>query len=294
MSAIVLAYSGGFRSSVALRWLADTGHTDIVTVTLDTGQGEDLGAIRGRALSLGAIRAHAIDAREDLAREYLLPSMHVGAFGDGRYPSIDQVAWPLVARTLVEVAAIEGARSVAHAALDTALDDAIRAAQPSMEVLAVARLWPMDPAQLIEYARTHGVAGPRGSGTCRVEQNLWGRVVSWPDGNGSPVVAPPPALPRSPVPPDEAAEVEIRFERGIPVSVNAVPMSPVEIVEILTLIAGRHGVGRFETSGEGRRVVYDAPAAVVLHAAHAASGGSAAVVRLSLGNGQYTVLDSRP
>jgi argininosuccinate synthase len=289
MSTIVLAYSGGFSSSVAVAWLAETCRAEVVTVTLDTGQGEDLSALRGRALSYGAVRAHAIDARDELAREYLLPSIQAGPFGPGRYPAIDGLTWPLIAGKLVEVAAIEGARSVAHGSLDPALDDAIRAISPSLDVLAPARQWQMSPGELVEYARAHRVSVPRPADAhCRIEQNLWGRMVSWREGDGSPDAA----RPRAGAPPSEPAHVEIRFERGLPVSVNAVPMSPVELVEVLAIIAGRHGVGRLEKSGDGRRVVYDAPAAVVLHAAREAAGAPAAVVRLALLNGQYTVLES--
>jgi len=264
MNTIVVAFSGGVASSAAIPRLAAAHTADIVTVTLDVGQGEELGALRARALSCGAVRAHAIDARDELAREFLLPSLEGSALGDGYYPPLSELVYPMVARKLVEIARIEGTRSVAHGTTSDVLDDGIRAIDSSMEILTP--------------------SGLPGSET-RIDQNLWGRMVSWPAGDAPPA----PARPRIAMP-SEPAYLAILFDRGVPVSLNGVPMSPVELLESLTLIAGRHGVGRLEADGEGRRVVYDAPAVVVLHAARAAAGEREGVVRLSVLNGRYTVL----
>ena len=155
MSTIVLAYSGGFASSNAVHWLTEKYGADVVTVTLDVGQGDDLGASRARALSCGAVRAHAIDAREELVREFLLPSLVRGPLSEG--PGIAEFTRPLIARKLLEVARIEGASIVAHASLDESLDAAIRALDPRVEILAPARVWKMDATELSDYARMHGV-----------------------------------------------------------------------------------------------------------------------------------------
>ncbi|HVQ12462.1 MAG TPA: argininosuccinate synthase domain-containing protein, partial [Vicinamibacterales bacterium] len=146
MSTIVLAYSGGFISSNAVHWLTETYAADVVTVTLDVGQGEDLGALRARALSCGATRAHAIDAREELVREFLLPSLVRGPLNEG--PSIAEFTRPLIARKLLEVARIEGASVVAHGSFDESLDAAIRTLDPRITIIAPAREWKLDPAQL--------------------------------------------------------------------------------------------------------------------------------------------------
>ena len=122
MNTIVLAYSGGFASSNAIHWLMEKYPADVVTVTLDVGQGDDLAAVRARALSCGAVRAHAIDAREELVREFLLPSLVRGPLSEG--PGIAEFTRPLIARKLLEVARIEGASIVAHASLDESLDAA--------------------------------------------------------------------------------------------------------------------------------------------------------------------------
>jgi len=271
MSTIVLAYSGGRASSNAIQWLAQTYSTDVVTVTLDVGQGEDLAALRARAMSCGATRAHAIDARDELVREFLLPTLSSGPLGDGVYPPIDALTRPLIARKLLEVAQIEGTSVVAHASHDESIDAALRALDPSATVLAPARESSMN-------------SRPPGH---RVEQTLWGRMISVRDGDDRPDEARPTVVKAS----TEPAHLDIRFENGVPVTVNDVPMPPVELVESLTLIAGRHGVGRLESRSHGRTLVYDAPAAAVLHAARAALGEPTGVVRLSVLNGRCTVLD---
>jgi argininosuccinate synthase len=285
MSTIVLAYSGGFISSNAVHWLTETHAADVVTMTLDVGQGDDLGAIRARALSCGAVRAHAIDARDELVREFLLPSLVRGPLSEG--PGIAEFTRPLIAQKLLEVARIEGASIVAHGSLDKSLDEAIRALDPRIEILVPAREWKLNAAQLSSYARTHGVA-PRPSfePNCRIDQSLWGRMISFRDLDGRPTEAHLKPVSKS----SEAAHIDIHFESGVPVSVNEVPMPPVELVESVALIAGRHGVGRLESTSNGRTVVYDAPAAMVLHTARAALGDRTGVVRLSVLNGGCTVV----
>jgi len=285
MSTIVLAYSGGFISSNAVHWLTETHAADVVTVTLDVGQGDDLGALRARALSCGATRAHAIDAREELVREFLLPSLARGPLNEG--PSIAEFTRPLIARKLLEVARIEGASVIAHGALDESLDAAIRELDPRITILAPAREWKLDAAQLSAFARLHGVSPrPAFAANCRIDQSLWGRRISFRDLDGRPTEAH--LKPLSTM--NEPAHINIQFEAGVPVSVNEVPMPPVELVESLALIAGRHGVGRLESTSNGRTVVYDAPAAMVLHAARAALGARTGVVRLSVLNGGCTIV----
>lgn len=285
MSTIVLAYSGGFGSSTAVHWLTENYGADVVTVTLDVGQGDELGALRARALLRGAVRAHAIDAREELVREYLLPSLVRGPLSEG--PGIAEFTRPLIARKLLEVARIEGASIVAHASLDESLDAAIRAIDPHIEILPAARLWKMDAPQLSDYARSHGVASrPAFTPNCRIDQSLWGRMISFRDLDGRPTEA---HLKPSSIS-SEPAQINLQFEAGVPVSVNDVPMPPVELIESLALIAGGHGVGRLESTSNGRTVVYDAPAAMVLHTARAALGDRTGVVRLSVLNGGCTVV----
>jgi len=287
MNTIVLAYSGGFASSNAIHWLRETHDAEVVTVTLDVGQGEELGAIRARALSCGATRAHAIDAREELVREFLLPSLAHGPLDEG--PLIGEFTRPLIARKLLEVARIEGTSVVAHAARDGAIDAAFQSLDSRMSIVAPAREWQMNDSELDAFARARGIPPRRPPDPdCRIEQSLWGRMISFHDMQGRPEGT----LHRATAKPAESAHLAIRFEGGMPVSINEVPMPPVELVESLALIAGRHGVGRLESSRNGRTVVYDAPAAMVLHTAHAALTGRTGVVHLSVLNGGCTVLNN--
>jgi argininosuccinate synthase len=256
---------------MAVRWLADTYATDIVTVSLDVGQRGDLGELRRRALSCGALRAHVIDVRDDLARAAFTGPHLRDALGEGGYPRIDQWPRPLLARALLEIARIEGARLVAHGSFDHSLDAAIAAIDPTVAVLAPSR----------------GIApADRTDRGYRVDENLWGRLVSWQRGDEAPAVIPAqgPALRAQGPATTEQARLDIGVEHGMPVSINGVPMSPAELVESLALIAGRHGVGRFESSDDGCRVVCDAPAAVVLRTALAAAGENG-VARLAVLNG---------
>ena len=287
MSTIVLAYSGGFKSSVAVHWLSETTRAEVVTVTLDIGQHDDLAGIRSRALSCGAGRAHVIDAREELVQEFLLPSLEGGPRDPDVIPLVGELPARLIARKLLEVARIEGASLVAHAGLDCSIDAAFHALNSGITMLTPAREWPMNPPELMAYARTRGLAARESTDNgCRIDENIWGRTIGFADTDGRPKLTEYAAKS-----PDDGAHLEIRFEAGVPVAINDVPMRPVEILESLALIAGRHGVGRFETSGEGRTIVHDAPAAIVLHTARAALGERTGVVHLTVMDGRCAVLE---
>jgi argininosuccinate synthase len=281
---VVLAYDGGLAASAAIPWLTETHGVEVMTITLDIGQGRDLGELRARAVACGAVRAHAIDARDEFARDVLLPSLY-GQHTDSAPPALAALPRPFIARKLVELAAIEGARSVAHGSSDTTLDDAIHARVPSLRVLAPARVWNMDLTALIAYAKQHRLPVPI-RGAYRVDQHLWGRVLTW-EGDYEPPLATRQLA--------EAALVDIHFERGVPTAINGVPMAPAELIECLSLIAAQHGIGRIDLAGQDRasagRTLIDAPAAIVLHAAARASGGPAtADICLRLDDGRFTVL----
>ena len=291
-SPVVLAFAGGIHASAAIPWLVDTMGVDVVTVTLDVGQGNELGELRARALACGAVRAHVVDARDDFAREVLFPSLATTAIDGGKKTeaarSISSLPWPLIARKLVEIARIENAGAVAHGATDPAFDAAIRAIDPAIPIIAVAREWTMGDADLASYARAHRLPLQAVAGQdCRIDQNLWGRVVAW---TGEEVPSALRSLTTSRRV-NEPATLELHFEHGAPTSVNGVPMSPAELIECLSLIGGQHGIGQTMESAQGRQVLYDAPAATVLQAAASAAGRSASAdVCLKLADGEYTVL----
>jgi argininosuccinate synthase len=285
-SPVVLAFAGGIHASAAIPWLVDAGVV-VVTVTLDVGQGSELGELRARALACGAVRAHVIDARDEFARDVLFPSLAAPA-PTATARAIAALPWPLIARTLVEIARIEKAGAVAHGSTDPAFDRAIRAIDPSIPILTPSREWSERDADLAAYARARRlpVHAPLAS-NCRIEQNLWGRVVAWTGAEEPPEVR---ARSTSRCL-NEPATVDIHFEHGTPTSVNGVPMSPAELVECLALIGGQHGIGRTRESSPESGILRDVPAATVLHAAATAAERSASAdIRLRLADGQYTVL----
>jgi argininosuccinate synthase len=279
---IVVAYSGGLDTSVAIRWLAEEYGAEIVAVTLDIGQGRELADIRERALALGAIRAHVIDAREEFVRDYIIPALQAGALYEDRYPLATALARPLVARRLVEIARMERATAVAHGCRgkgndQVRLDVSARALEPSIKVIAPARSWDMSPAQVVDYARSRNLPVPTAvESGYSTDANLWGRSIEC--GVLEDPWAEPPEdiykLTRAPhYGPDEPAYIEIAFEAGVPVKANGIEMPLLELIESLDTIAGSHGVGRIDMVenrliGIKSREVYEAPAAIVLHTAH--------------------------
>ena len=176
---VVLAFAGGLHASAAIPWLIDTMGVEVVTVTLDVGQGHELGELRARALDCGASRAHVVDARDDFARDVLFPSLRTAAADEARN-AITALAWPLIARKLVEIARIEHASAVAHGSTDPAFDAAIRAIDSSIDIVAPARKWTMGADDLASYARARRLPVTATSATdCQIDQNLWGRIVAW-------------------------------------------------------------------------------------------------------------------
>ncbi len=282
MERIVLAYSGGLDTSVAVKWLADKYAAEIVTVTIDLGQGKELDDVRERALAVGAVRAHVVDAREEFARHYVLPALQAGAIYESRYPLATALGRPLIAKKLVEVAEMEDAGMIAHGCTgkgndQVRMDVSARALNPSIKVVAPARVWGLTRPDEIKYAQQHGIPVPASvENPYSTDSNLWGRSIEC-GVLEDPWVEPPEdiyALTKSPVEaPDVPAYVEVEFESGVPTKVNGVSMPLTELINSLETIAGAHGIGRIDMVenrlvGIKSREIYEAPAACVLHAAH--------------------------
>jgi argininosuccinate synthase len=279
---VVLAYSGGLDTSVAVPWLAETYDAEVVCVTMDLGQGKELDSVRERALAAGAVRAHVLDVREEFASQYVLPALQAGAIYEGSYPLATALGRPLIARKLVEIARIEGAASIAHGCTgkgndQVRLDVSARALEPGIRVIAPAREWDMTRPDEIEYARRRGIPVPvTVASPYSTDANLWGRSIEC-GVLEDPWVEPPDdvyTLTKDPSEcPDEPAYVELTFEQGVPAAVNGVSMPFTEIIASVATIAGAHGVGRIDMVenrlvGIKSREIYEAPAAVVLHQAH--------------------------
>src|SRR6187549_1110046 len=221
MDRIVLAYSGGLDTSVAIPWLADQHDAQIVTVTMDLGQGKELEDARERALALGAARAHVIDARDEFVRDYILPALQAGAVYEDRYPLATALGRPLMARRLVEIARMEGASAIAHGCTgvhndQVRLEASIRALDPSLSVIAAAQVWTATVEEKVEFARQRRVAVPDpATPTYSIDTNLWGRAIA-SGGLENAWVEPPEdiyTLTRSPQEsPDQSAYVELDFQ----------------------------------------------------------------------------------
>lgn len=283
MRRIVLAYSGGLDTSIAIPWLADTYQAEIVTVTMDLGQGKELEDARERALGLGAARAHVRDLRDEFARQHILPALQACAIYENHYPLATALGRPLIAKHLVDVARQEDASAVAHGCGTEKGNDAARietavgVLNPDLEILAPLAMWDIPRAEKVAFARKRGIPVPHTADSpYTTDVNLWGRSIEY-GVLDDPWVEPPAdvyQLTRSPAEaPDTPAYVEVEFDAGVPVAINGVAMSLVELIGSLETIAGAHGVGRIDMlenrlGGTKSREIYEAPAAVLLHAAH--------------------------
>src|SRR3954469_21888219 len=279
MERIVLAYSGGLDTSVAIPLLREHYGAEIITATMGLGQGRELEEVRDRALAIGAARAHVLDLREEFGREFVSRAIKADALYENRYPMGTALARPLIARRLVEIAGIERATTIAHGGRrrDGRLETALRAIAPEIRVLAPVCEWQMSRADEMQYGRSHGVRLPvHADAPCRADVNLWGRSIDC-GAFADPWAEPPDDIfiltrPSTSCP-DEPAYVEIAFDRGLPTAINDVSMPLLELIASLRLIAGAHGVGRIDwvenrSVDKKPRELYEAPAAVLLHAAH--------------------------
>ncbi|MFL6042378.1 MAG: argininosuccinate synthase [Gaiellales bacterium] len=280
---IVLAYSGGLDTSVALRWLADEYSADVVALLVDVGQGIDTEQTTARALQAGAAEVVIVDARAEFAAEYVLPILQAGALYEGRYPLVSALSRPLIAKHLVAVAAEHGASAVAHGCTGKGNDQvrfetAVAALAPELAVLAPVRDWGMTREQEIAYAAQHGIEVPVKSGAAySVDQNLWGRSIE-AGPLEDPWAAPPDAAFALTMTAEKALAapqvVEIAFEQGVPVAIDGEALPLPALIGRAAAIAGAHGVGRLDMIenrlvGIKSREIYEVPAAALLLAAYA-------------------------
>ncbi len=279
---IVLAYSGGLDTSVAVPWLQEEYGVDVVTLTIDLGM-VDLESIRERAMQVGAAKALTVDGRETLVREFLFPALQAGAIYEEQYPLATALGRPLIARCLVEAARAEGAYAVAHGCTgkgndQVRIDVGVAALAPELKVIAPIRDWGMSREDEIEYGQARNLPINPGKSRFSVDENLWGRSAEAGELEDPWREPPEDAYAwTNPVSqtPDTPAYLEIRFEQGIPTAVDGETMAGVDLIRHLNALAGEHGVGRVDhlenrLVGIKSREVYETPAAVVLHAAHKA------------------------
>jgi argininosuccinate synthase len=282
---VVLAYSGGLDTSVAVPWLRETQGHEVITLTVDVGGGVDAAAVQRRALAAGARRAIVVDARNAFVTDYIWPALQAGSLYQAQYPLATALARPLIARLLVDAAHEAGASLVAHGCTgkgndQVRFDVAVAALDPSLRVIAPMRVgMGMTRDEELAYAQARGIDVPTGpSSPFSIDVNLWGRSIE-AGVLEDPWTPPPPDAFEWTVDPADAPptprEVVIGFEAGVPISLDGQPLGGVELVERLNERAGAHGIGRIDhvedrLIGIKSREIYEAPAAVVLHAAHSA------------------------
>jgi argininosuccinate synthase len=280
---LVLAYSGGLDTSVAIRWLKDQGW-DVIAFTVDLGEKKDLDAVQARALKTGASAAYVADGREPFLQLFVWPSLQAGAVYEKEYPLATALGRPLIAAMLVQVARREGATAIAHGCTgkgndQVRFDVATAALAPDLQVVAPVREWGMNRDDEIEYAGRHGIEVPATvASPYSTDENLWGRSIE------AGVLEDPWAEPPADVYawtqdprrcPPEPAYVEIGFKHGVPVSLDGRGMNPIDLVTTLNRVGGENGVGRIDhlenrLIGIKSREIYEAPAAVLLLQAHQA------------------------
>ena len=277
---IVLAYSGGLDTTVAVPWLQEKYDADIITLTIDLGMVE-LEPIRQRALSIGASEAITVDGRETLVNEFLFPSLQAGTIYEEQYPLATALGRPLIARYLVEAAKEHEAYAIAHGCTGKGNDQVrievgIAALGPEIDVIAPIRDWGMSREAEIEYGQARNLPINANRSRFSTDENLWGRSVEAGELE-DPWLEPPEDayLWTSPVAntPDDPAYVEIHFEEGIPTAVDGESMGGVDLVNHLNTLSGTHGIGRIDhvenrLVGIKSREIYECPAATLLHAAH--------------------------
>ena len=282
MSSVILAYSGGLDTSVAIRWIKEQYDLDVITLTIDVGNERDLPEIAKRAEQIGAVKSLVIDARADLTHYFLWPALQAGALYEGQYPLATALARPLIARLLVEVARAEGAVAVAHGCTgkgndQVRFDVAINTLAPDLKIIAPQREWSMTRDNEIAYAAQHGIPIPVTSASpYSTDLNLWGRSVEC--GVLEDPWAEPPAdvyAWTSNTPVSEPTYIEITFDHGIPVALDGEEIDGVALIEKLNELAGSYGIGRIDhvenrLVGIKSREIYEAPAATVLLTAHKA------------------------
>jgi argininosuccinate synthase len=281
---VLLLYSGGLDTSVMLKWIQDSYEAEVVCLTVNLGQpGEDYEVISEKALRLGALECHVVDAREEFAKEYVVPAIKANALYGGGYPLFTALGRPLIAKLAVDYARRSGCDTIAHGCTGKGNDQVrieatVATLAPELKTIAPVRSWQMGREEEIAYAREHGIPVKGGTEVApySIDDNLWGRSSEgrWieeldhaPEDDVFQLVT------RPELAPDEAEIVEVEFEQGVPVGLNGERLRLVDLLERAAEIAARHGVGivdHIEDRIVGLKVrdIYEAPAAAILLPAH--------------------------
>lgn len=282
---IVLAYSGGLDTSVAIAWLKETYNAEVIAFCADLGQGEELDPVEAKALKTGASKAYVEDLREEFIRDYIFPMLRANAIYEGIYLLGTSIARPLIAKKQIDIAIKEGADAVSHGSTGKG-NDQVRfelsyyALKPDIKVIAPWREWPFNSREsLIDYSEKHGIpVTATKAKPYSTDRNIF--HISYEGGIlEDPWAEPPQDMYTMMVPPekapDKATYIEVDYKEGNPVAINGEQLGPVALFEKLNKIAGENGIGRVDLVenryvGMKSRGVYETPAGTVLHAAHRA------------------------
>ncbi len=284
MPKLILAYSGGLDTTTAIKWLTVERGYEIIALNIDVGASREQALLEERGMAAGAVKVRVVDAREDFLRYFAFPALAAGALYQDGYPLATALARPLMAKLLVDVAHEEGATAVAHGCTgkgndQVRFDIGIQTLDPSIEIVAPTREKSMARETQMEYLAQHGVHIPwTDKGPFSIDENLWGRSAE-AGVLEDPWVEPPAEAFEWTQDPDTVTAqpeyIEVGFEHGMPVSIDGQELDPVTMVERLNALGGEHGVGRIDLIedrlvGIKSREVYEAPAAMILFAAHRA------------------------
>jgi argininosuccinate synthase len=277
----VLAYSGGLDTSVLIKYLQEKYDAQVITVTVDVGQQEDIKEAEKKAKKLGVLKHFSIDAKDEFAKDYIFPAIKANALYEGKYPISTSLSRPLIAKKMVEIAEKEGATGLAHGCTgrgndQVRFDITLGSLAPEMKIIAPVREWGMTRDEEIAYAKTKGIPISNVAKKYSIDASVWGRAIECgllEDASQ----APPEDAYEWTTSPEKAPNipeiVTVQFEAGVPVAVNGKSMLPLELIEEVNKIAGKNGVGRIDhiedrLVGIKSREVYECPAATVILEAH--------------------------
>jgi argininosuccinate synthase len=279
---IVLAYSGGLDTSISIKWIQEKYDVDVITMTVDVGQGSNLKNIEEKAKTIGAIKHYSINAKEEFVKKYIFQAIKANALYEGKYPMSAALSRPLIASKLVEVAKKEGAIGVAHGCTgkgndQVRFDVTIKSLAPNLKIIAPIREWGLSRDEEVKYAKENDIPLAFGKNKVySIDQNLWGRSIE----SGpleDPSNEPPEDVFEWTESPEKALNkpeyLTINFRGGIPYALNEEQLDAITLIEKLNEIAGKHGIGRIDHMedrliGIKSREVYECPAATVILETH--------------------------
>jgi len=281
---VVLAYSGGLDTSVAVKWIQEKYGLDVIAVTIDVGNEKDFTAVKEKALKVGAVESLVIDAKQLFVDYFIFPALQANALYEGQYPLATALSRPLMVKLLVDTATERGATAVAHGCTgkgndQVRFDVGVNTLAPNLKIIAPAREWGMTREETMAYAQQHDIPLPiTVASPYSIDECLWGKAIEcgvledpWAEPPEDAFTWTKPADQT----PDEPTYLEIGFVKGVPISLDGQPMNGVDLIQRLNEVAGDHGIGRIDhiedrLVGIKSREIYEAPAATVLLQAHRA------------------------